>query len=100
MLFIVGFCAKWVRWMKVCVFGGSMSILVNGSPTKEINIQRGLKQGDPLAPFLFLLVVEGFSGLMQNVVRLNLFEGFHFKREGMVILKVRKTQEGGGGGGG
>jgi len=59
-----------------------MSILVNGSPTEEINIQRGLKQGAPLAPFLFLLVAEGFSGLMTNVVRLNLFQGFKLKEEG------------------
>jgi len=46
-----------------------MSILVvNGSPTKEINIQKGLKQGGHLAPFFSLLVVEDFSGLMQNAV--------------------------------
>lgn len=49
----VGMCPKWVAWMKACVCGGSMSILVNGTPMEEINIQRGLKQGDPLAPFLF-----------------------------------------------
>lgn len=30
--------------MNACVFGGRMSILVNGSPTEEIDIQRGLKQ--------------------------------------------------------
>jgi len=54
MMVRVGKCAKWVAWMKACIFGGSMSILVNGSPTVEIDIQRGLKQGDPLAPFLFL----------------------------------------------
>jgi len=79
----VGLCEKWIGWMKACVCGGSMSILVNGSPTKEINIHKGLKQGDPLAPFLFLLVVEGFSGLMRNAVRLNLFEGLRLKRRGM-----------------
>jgi len=67
----VGMCSKWISWIKACVCGGSMSILVNGSPTEEINIQRGLKQGDPLAPFLFLLVAEGFSGLMRNAERLN-----------------------------
>ena len=72
----VGICEKWVGWMKACVFGGSMSILVNGSPTEEISIHRGLKQGDLLAPFLFLLVAEGFSGLMRKAVELNLFEGF------------------------
>ena len=43
---------------KACVFGGSMSILVNGTPTEEISIKRGLKQGDPLAPF-FILVGGG-----------------------------------------
>lgn len=72
----LGFNMKWIAWMKACVCGGSMSILVNGSPTEEINIQRGLKQGDPLAPFLFLMVAEGFSGLMRNAVSRNLFEGF------------------------
>lgn len=35
-----------------------MFILVNESPTEEISIQRGLKQGGPLPPFLFLLVAE------------------------------------------
>lgn len=89
MLNRVGFCAKWVRWMKVCVFGGTMSILVNGSPMEEINIQKGLTQGDLLASFLFLLVTEGFSGLMRNVVRLNLFEGFRFKRDRMEISHLQ-----------
>jgi hypothetical protein len=39
----MGMCDKWVAWMKACVFGGSMSILVNGSPMEEISIHRGLK---------------------------------------------------------
>jgi len=81
----VGMCPKWVAWMKACVCGGSMSILVNGSPTEEINIHKGLKQGDPLAPFLFLIVAEGFSGVMRNAVSLNLFEGFEFSRNGLVV---------------
>lgn len=76
----VGMCDTWILWMKVCVFGGNMSILINGSPVKEICIQRGLKQGDPLAPFLFLLVVEDFSGVMSNVFNRNLFKGFEVKR--------------------
>jgi len=42
-------CEKRVGWIKDCVFGGNMSILMNGSPTEEIS-----KQGDPLAPFLSL----------------------------------------------
>jgi len=79
--------------MKVCVFGGSMSILVNGSPTEEINIQRGLKQGDPLAPFLFLLVAEGFSGLMRNVVDRNMFKGFEVKRGGVTLSHLQYADD-------
>ncbi|WJX91755.1 hypothetical protein P8452_73482 [Trifolium repens] len=71
MLVRFGFCDKWRSWMRACIFAGNMSILVNGSPTEEINIKRGLKQGDPLAPFLFLLVAEGLGGLMKRAVDLN-----------------------------
>jgi hypothetical protein len=53
-----------------------MLILVNGSPTEKINIKRDLKQGDPLAPFLFLLVAEGLGGLMKRAVELNRFGVF------------------------
>ncbi|MCI71281.1 putative non-LTR retroelement reverse transcriptase [Trifolium medium] len=43
-----------------------MFVLVNGIPMIETNIHRDLKQGDPLVPFL--LMAEGFSGLMRNLV--------------------------------
>ena len=93
MLRRVGFADKWIAWMKVCVFGGSMSILVNGTPIEEIAIQKGLKQGDPLAPFLFLLVAEGFSGLMDNAVNRNLFKGFEVKRGGTVISHLQYADD-------
>jgi hypothetical protein len=67
------------------VFAGSLSVLVNGSPTSEINIQRGLKQGNPLAPFLFLLVAEGLGGLMRSAVEKNYFKGVGVG-EGSVVV--------------
>jgi len=70
-----------------------VSILVNGSPTEEINIHIGLKQGDPLAPFLFLIVVEGLSGVMRNVVTHNLFEGFEFRRNGLVVSHLQYADD-------
>lgn len=70
-----------------------MSILVNGSPTEEINIQKGLKQGDLLAPFLFLMVAEGFSCLMRDAVNLNLFDGFRFREDGLVISHLQYADD-------
>jgi len=42
-------------WFKECVSMATTSVLVNGSPTNEFPIERGLCQSDPLSPFLFLL---------------------------------------------
>jgi hypothetical protein len=75
------------------VFAGNLSVLVNGSPTNEINIQRGLKQGDPLAPFLFLLVAEGLAGLMRSAVEKNLFKGFAVGSEGLEISHLQYADD-------
>jgi len=50
MLGRIGFCEKWISWIKACLESTLMSILVNGNPTKEFIPKKGLKQGDPLAP--------------------------------------------------
>lgn len=67
--------------------------LVNGSPTKEVNIQRGLKQVDPLVPFLFLLVAEELSGLIRNAVFLGKFKGFRVGNSDVVILNLQYADD-------
>ncbi|MCI18439.1 putative non-LTR retroelement reverse transcriptase [Trifolium medium] len=79
--------------MRACVFGGNLSVLVNGSSTAEININRGLKQGDLLAPFLFLLVVEGFGGAMTKAVDIGAFKGFPIHRGGLSISHLQYADD-------
>jgi len=75
MLGRLGFHNTWIKWMKGCMESAIVSVLVNGSPTEEFRPSRGLKQGDPLAPFLFTLVVEGLAGLVRQALKANLLSG-------------------------
>ncbi|GJV01915.1 RNA-directed DNA polymerase, eukaryota, reverse transcriptase zinc-binding domain protein, partial [Tanacetum coccineum] len=59
---------KWRRWIQVCLHSARSSVLVNGSPTSEFSIKRGLRQGDLLSPFLFIIVMEGLHITMKNAV--------------------------------
>jgi len=63
MLERLGFCDLWIRWIKCCLEAASVFVLVNGSPTREFTPRKGLCQGDPLAPFMFLIVAEGLAGV-------------------------------------
>jgi len=75
MLGRLDFCKKWISWIKACLELASMSVLVNGSPTKEFIPKKGLRQGDPLSPFLFLIVAEGLAGVSRIAVEKELVEG-------------------------
>ncbi|CAJ2644765.1 unnamed protein product [Trifolium pratense] len=72
----MSFPTLWRKWIRECVCTATASVLVNGSPTDEFPLRRGLQQGDPLSPFLFLLAAEGLNVLMEAMVAHNLFTGY------------------------
>jgi hypothetical protein len=60
----MGFEGKWIRLIMMCVKLVSYGILVNRSPTGRIFPSRGIQQGDPISPYLFLLCAEAMSSLL------------------------------------
>ncbi|GKC92974.1 RNA-directed DNA polymerase, eukaryota [Tanacetum coccineum] len=73
-----GFGPQWCSWIRGSLKSGKSSILVNGSPTTEFHLFRGLKQGDPIAPFLFLLIMEAFHLSFNRAVEAGTFKGYKF----------------------
>ncbi|GKB05355.1 putative RNA-directed DNA polymerase, eukaryota, reverse transcriptase zinc-binding domain protein, partial [Tanacetum coccineum] len=91
MLSSLGFGNKWRKWINACLHSARAaraSVLINGSPTSEFSIKRGLRQADPLSPFLFIIVMEGLHIALQNAVSSGLIQGASIGDSGYNISHI------------
>lgn len=77
----MGFDARWINWTMQCISTVKYKIIVSGEEIKEVKPSRGLRQGDPLSPYLFLFVSDVLSNMISNAV----------KKKELIGLKLAKT---------
>jgi hypothetical protein len=76
----LGFHPTWINWVRIHISSSSFSILINGSPFGLFTLERGLRQGDPLSPFLFILGTEVLSRLLMRQESQVLLRGIKIAR--------------------
>ena len=69
LLIHLGFDIGFIRWVMGCILTASFAVLINGKTSPFFKAERGLRQGYPLSPLIFLLVVEGLSRFLKEAVR-------------------------------
>ena len=84
-----GFGFIWRKWIMGCLSTVSFSVFVNGRPRGKFRGSRGLRQGDPLSPFLFTLVVDVLGRLIDKAVQLQVIQGFIVGREKVEVSHLQ-----------
>jgi len=84
----MGFGERWINWIKFCTTTVKFSVLINGSPTGFFSSERGLRQGDPLSPFLFILAMEGLNDMLRTAQTNSWIRGFNANMEDRQSLAI------------
>lgn len=82
LLSALGFNRRWIDWVMRCITAIFYSVFINDHPFGLINPQRGLHQGDPLSPSLFVLCTEGLSLLFNKAEEKGLLNGIKLSETG------------------
>ena len=81
----LGFPDTWIEQVMTCVSTPSYSVYINGKAFGNITPSRGLRQGDPLSPYLFLLCAERFTALLAKAEAEGRIHGASIGRSALTI---------------
>lgn len=70
-----GFGNRWARWIKAILISSKANFLINGAKSGYVRYRRGLRQGDPLSPLLFILVTDVLSTMFGNALKSRILYG-------------------------
>lgn len=77
MLKRLGFGDKWRKWITSCITSVSHAVIITEEPSESFKSSKGLRQGDPLSPLLFIVVMKDLNRMLLKARELNLFSGLH-----------------------
>eukprot|EP00253_Pinus_taeda_P028277 PITA_28277 len=76
---------RWIEWIFSMISTPIFSILVNGNPTRTFNASRGIREGDPISPFLFILPAEGLGRIIKREIRKKKIRGLKPRGKNLAI---------------
>ena len=80
-MYKLGFEKSWIDLIMNCISTLSFSVLINGAPKGLVKLERGLRQGCPLSPYLFIICAEAFSSMLIQAEKKKHFQGLKFNKE-------------------
>ncbi|CAN1346925.1 LINE-1 retrotransposable element ORF2 protein [Linum perenne] len=80
-----GFSDIWCRWIRSCIRTVRFSVMLNGRALDSFQPSRGIRQGDPLSPFLFILMTNALSFLVERSVARKEIHGIKLNRRGPLL---------------
>nr|KAJ0205481.1 hypothetical protein LSAT_V11C500272200 [Lactuca sativa] len=89
----MGFNSKWRRWIHSCLSSSITFILINGSPSDEFPITKGVRQGDPLPPFLFIMAMEDLNVAIKTSLNKSIMHGLSQPHDGTTLSHIFYTYD-------
>lgn len=84
----MGFCYTWINWINSCLKTVNYSFNCNGEIKGFVASGRGIRQGDLLSPYLFLIYSEGFSNLLRKAEESRRITGLKISRQGPLLTHL------------
>lgn len=84
---------KWRAWIRGCLASARVSVIINGAATKEFGMERGVRRGDPLSPFLFIIAAEGLHVALESAKEKGVFNGIQLPHCGPTISHLQYADD-------
>ncbi|XP_057435382.1 uncharacterized protein LOC130728064 [Lotus japonicus] len=93
MLGRMNFHEKWIEWIQGCLCSSTVSVFVNDSLMEDFKMEKCLRQRDLIAHFLFLIVAEGISGMLNSAISLGRFSPYTFGNSSSFSVSLLKFED-------